>query len=771
MPWQLLYTSAPAGLVPGRSGFCTVARHRAIPERLVAAVERISVYEPTAERIPIFTYRLLALGDEHYGILSRYGDAGLDYTSRRNYLAHHLIFSAEEMRHAPPPAEIARRWTGWKTSWSEQSRWLDDPVQLSPEFLRPETRLPARNWQQLTRDAGHAAVLCPNGTAIDTVLRRSAFDDTSLLNLLAEASLLARNGPFSVGFTTCIQNTDTAAQIPWRFAIGNTGLAIEQLPPPPDTPAVRHARTGISPEHQPRAAASPLLSPARRTPAHPLPEPAGRKIDTTGTPAPKLWIIGGVAVGLALASLAGIAVWLGTPDDEAPPPVKKPLPTHAISPTPPAHSGEKNISDIYAINNLRRDLDAAIASHQWPRATELWLQMKQEHPEEFSKLPSGHILQIRQQLPLALAEELTGQFRLLEPKFSPEAVATVAEKMLAAQARLAEIDITPTPEKTPELLRLTAQLQLLQSLPQQPPEWAFLQWEPTKNPGEQTTVIDSKKLRQFLQKKHSSLQLVFSPFSQWAVRSDIVEPIRLVAPAGAYTPGKSLFLSPAPNTAPRLQFILASRSDSVRFTRTLPQNPAPLETWLNEGKSLQVTFADTQSATSFTLLLAHPDAPPAPLPAAFSLLEQSPDSLALPSWLRSALQPFIGRQSLLILHPANAHLKTSDAPGAAISRTALQTILQNNLALLRNQQDAFEKEIRELEKRRISADQVDKIDARLSELRAEIALLETRRKTFSSRISAAQNRTTPLNRLEEIWQASIFDNRTGYLLPLLRFER
>ncbi len=34
MPLQLVFTSAPQGLTPGRSGYCTVARHRAVPDRL-----------------------------------------------------------------------------------------------------------------------------------------------------------------------------------------------------------------------------------------------------------------------------------------------------------------------------------------------------------------------------------------------------------------------------------------------------------------------------------------------------------------------------------------------------------------------------------------------------------------------------------------------------------------------------------------------------------------------------------------------------------------
>ncbi|MFM9015925.1 MAG: hypothetical protein ACKOLZ_00185, partial [Verrucomicrobiota bacterium] len=32
MPLQLIFTSAPQGLAAGRSGFCTVSRHREMPD-------------------------------------------------------------------------------------------------------------------------------------------------------------------------------------------------------------------------------------------------------------------------------------------------------------------------------------------------------------------------------------------------------------------------------------------------------------------------------------------------------------------------------------------------------------------------------------------------------------------------------------------------------------------------------------------------------------------------------------------------------------------
>ena len=45
MAKQLIFTSTPQGLEPGRTGYCTVARHKDLRHRLVRELERLSVYD------------------------------------------------------------------------------------------------------------------------------------------------------------------------------------------------------------------------------------------------------------------------------------------------------------------------------------------------------------------------------------------------------------------------------------------------------------------------------------------------------------------------------------------------------------------------------------------------------------------------------------------------------------------------------------------------------------------------------------------------------
>ena len=128
MAFQLIYTSAPKSLIVGRTGFSTVARSKEMSEKLASAVERCSTYDiGTGE---IFSHRILSLADGTWHILTRISDAGVDYTNRNNYIAHHLILSSSEIEGLANPAEILAQWKGWKTSWNEEPRYIDSVSDL-----------------------------------------------------------------------------------------------------------------------------------------------------------------------------------------------------------------------------------------------------------------------------------------------------------------------------------------------------------------------------------------------------------------------------------------------------------------------------------------------------------------------------------------------------------------------------------------------------------------------------------------------------------------
>ena len=110
MPQQLIYTSAPRGLVPGRSGHCTVARSESMGESLMLRLEQLSYYTHLSltggTNRPIYSYREVRIRSDSFYVLSRIDDSGLDFTGRTNFIAHHLVFTSDEILKYKCPAII-----------------------------------------------------------------------------------------------------------------------------------------------------------------------------------------------------------------------------------------------------------------------------------------------------------------------------------------------------------------------------------------------------------------------------------------------------------------------------------------------------------------------------------------------------------------------------------------------------------------------------------------------------------------------------------------
>jgi hypothetical protein len=276
MAWQLIYTSAPRLLEAGRSGFGTVARHRAIHPLLVTALERDSQFDRAAAvagRV-IFAHRILTAAGSRFHVLTSIREAGADYTGRTNHIAHHLVIEPREIAAlgstAPNPADVFRE-MGWRTAWTEPPRWLEGADEI------PLSRFPSRGsmgaaWQAVTGDARHAALLQPAGGAAITVP-----PGTDVLALFAESLALASGQAWQASLTTCLQQSDEVADFRWialdasspqrdRAAAGRTALdltAPHSLPPPP-------AMAATSPVLGPKAPKLPPSSPAAEFVSKPI---------------------------------------------------------------------------------------------------------------------------------------------------------------------------------------------------------------------------------------------------------------------------------------------------------------------------------------------------------------------------------------------------------------------------------------------------------------------------------------------------------------------
>ena len=227
MPQQLIYTSAPRGVVAGRSGHCTVARSAAMREALMLQLEKLSYYQHLSlsggQERPIYSCRVLDIRGSRYHVLSRIQDAGLDFTGRTNFLAHHLVFTPEEVRQLPSPPVILRGWTGWVKSWTKEPQLLEKEEWSALAALSGVVSVPATNWQQVTGDAvnGYSLLESRVGLAfrVDNLSGEQTlafFAESLELLELRDARRDFHATAWQYTFTTSMQEQDNPADFRWR---------------------------------------------------------------------------------------------------------------------------------------------------------------------------------------------------------------------------------------------------------------------------------------------------------------------------------------------------------------------------------------------------------------------------------------------------------------------------------------------------------------------------------------------------------------------------
>ncbi len=235
MSQELHYTSVPRGLLPGTRGFCTVACTPNMSGPLRERLESLSGYQqvfpphdPKVGLNPVvFSHHRLNLGGRSYSVLSRICFAGLDYTSRSNKYAHHVVLDPAE-RPAGGPA-----WLLSQPGFMEPI-WLGEPRFIAAGRTPPQGDRPAgiaHAWQSLTGDAGWAGALAESFLADP---RRPAFlifePAMDLLPLLAEAlGLLPPEKRWKVEFNTYFTQLPQGLSCAWRGVLRGTAEAKKAL--------------------------------------------------------------------------------------------------------------------------------------------------------------------------------------------------------------------------------------------------------------------------------------------------------------------------------------------------------------------------------------------------------------------------------------------------------------------------------------------------------------------------------------------------------------
>ena len=218
MAWQLVYTSAPRLLDAGRSGFGTVARHRAIPLLLVQAVERFSQFARLPGMDPnrvIYSHRVIPLSGSRYHVLSMIRSSGSDYTGRTNHIAHHLILTdreAAECASAGVTSADALVGYKWLTSWELPPRVLEESEQVHLAAI-PTAELQYSVWGEVTGNPEHALLLVTNPASAGCRLIAPAGTDFRLLFL--ESLRWQMAACWQVTFTTDEGPNDDPADFRW----------------------------------------------------------------------------------------------------------------------------------------------------------------------------------------------------------------------------------------------------------------------------------------------------------------------------------------------------------------------------------------------------------------------------------------------------------------------------------------------------------------------------------------------------------------------------
>jgi hypothetical protein len=262
---ELLYTSAPRGLRPGSSGFCTVAMTSGMPASLVERLEMLSSYQPifpagsiNAAKNPIVhAHWRVPMAGRARSVLSRIEFAGLDYTHRPNKRAYHLVVDPNQQPADGPawamlqPGVMQPDWNGEPELWA--------PTKSLPVVGESPSRCSA--WEAATGDAGWGGIFAEahllDPSKISYLVYEVGFDP---LKLLAEAlALLPARVRWYVTFSTYFTELPAGLTCAWRCVVAGSaaakdarrsasvGLVMHVSPllgAPPNRVSTQHAREG-----------------------------------------------------------------------------------------------------------------------------------------------------------------------------------------------------------------------------------------------------------------------------------------------------------------------------------------------------------------------------------------------------------------------------------------------------------------------------------------------------------------------------------------------
>lgn len=443
MPLQLIFTSAPRGLVAGRSGFCTVARHASLSERLTQQLEALGTPHDAAEG-ETFTFRRLEAGSQTWYVLSRFVARGLDYSQRDNRLAHHVVFTAEEAAVLPPPAAVALRWNDWKDTWREEPTWLKEDTRPLPLASHP-VLTPAAGWREFAGTGAKAAWLV-NASGAASVSLLNPPSSAQLLRLLAESSALLGRAAWSATFTTNAAKTG-ADGFDWAvgYASGRPTIDLAQAAQltAPAGELARVAATGAGATAP--ASAGPTASSPRRTNSASAPATASNAVTIAVV---SLLVL--VAAGLAIAYFSK--------------PEKKVVET--TKPTPPPIDSTA-ADELLKANRAITDVDSFMARNDFVAAGKLWIESCKLSPTFAARYREQYLPRLKSKFAETTTASLLGRLESPTATANRKGMLEIAEDAAEAIRIGAALEVTKD-AAWEELTRIQARAQMVGDLDVRP---------------------------------------------------------------------------------------------------------------------------------------------------------------------------------------------------------------------------------------------------------------------------------------------------------------
>jgi hypothetical protein len=653
MPLQLIFTSAPQGLTPGRSGYCTVARHRAIPDRLAQLLESVGTphERPAGET---FTFRMLEAGGKNWCVLSRFVARGLDYTQRDNRLAHHLIFSLEEAAVLPPPAAIAGRWKGWRDEWSGAPTWLegeDRPLQL--ETQTPLT--PAVTWREETGTGAKAAWLI-NASGPAAVGLLNPPETLRLLRLLAEASALLGKSAWAATFTT---DATTTGNDGFLWAVNSTAaaatidFATAKSLPAPSGDIARQAAAGLT---SPKAGAA---QPQRRAAASP---------SSASGNSSAAWIIGGVII---LAAGAAAMFLLNRQAEPTPPPV-----VVEVRPQPSPADNAKT-DEILKANRALTEIQGLMDSDDFMGAAKLWAETSTLSPTFVRNYREQVLPRILSDFSASVTKQLLSRLDrpgvLNDPKSVQESIAEAKEALrLGAEIKvpqdekwkrlqacleraqsLTDIEVRPT-------MVIPGEWRTGESGPNSPSQADFPLSRPAADAVAKFVEASGATLRESVQ-----IRIRLLPFTSPHLRDDRT---KYLSGEIRRTPQATWIEStPEPGKLPAIGIGLSSRRNEVSLNFPTGEGARAganrlIEVILPKGE--RQCFALVSDLKTLRPLNLGPEA---------LLLDADTGVIRPAPWAESAVNAFIWTNGSVGLYPEGHEFPDRDLPSIRATRSVLET--------------------------------------------------------------------------------------------------